>query len=59
MGGRIALAYTIRYPERVKALILESSSPGLVDEQDRAERKAADKLLAGRIIDEGIHIFCQ
>ena len=35
MGGRIALAYTIRYPERVRALILESSSPGLADEQDR------------------------
>lgn len=57
MGGRIALAYTTRYPERVKALILESSSPGLVDEQARSERKAADKLLAGRIIDEGIQSF--
>ena len=57
MGGRIALAYTIHYPERVKALILESSSPGLLNEQDREERKAADKLLANKIIDEGITSF--
>ena len=57
MGGRIALAYTIRYPERVRALILESSSPGLSDEQDRVDRREADKLLARKIIDEGITSF--
>ncbi len=57
MGGRISLAYTINYPERVKALILESSSPGLSEEQDRAARKAADKLLASKIIEEGITTF--
>lgn len=57
MGGRISLAYTIHYPKRIKALILESSSPGLSDEQDRVARKAADKLLANKIIEEGITSF--
>ncbi|MGN7388039.1 2-succinyl-6-hydroxy-2,4-cyclohexadiene-1-carboxylate synthase [Sporosarcina sp. SAFN-015] len=59
MGGRIALAYTIHYPNRVKALILESSSPGLLKEHDRMERKTADKLLASKIIDEGIASFVE
>lgn len=57
MGGRISLAYTIHYPKRVKALILESSSPGLLEEQARTERRTADKLLARKIIDEGITSF--
>lgn len=59
MGGRISLAYTIKYPERVKALILESSSPGLSEERDREERIKADKLLANKIIDEGIASFVE
>ena len=29
MGGRIALSFASRYPERVNKLILESTSPGL------------------------------
>lgn len=57
MGGRISLAYTIQYPQRVKALILESSSPGLQDAQARADRRTADELLAQKIIDEGITSF--
>ncbi|WP_252503897.1 2-succinyl-6-hydroxy-2,4-cyclohexadiene-1-carboxylate synthase [Sporosarcina sp. Marseille-Q4943] len=57
MGGRISLAYTIQYPKRVQALILESSSPGLFDERDRTARKAADKLLASKITEEGITSF--
>ncbi|WP_432360137.1 2-succinyl-6-hydroxy-2,4-cyclohexadiene-1-carboxylate synthase [Sporosarcina sp. UB5] len=59
MGGRIALAYTIHYPKRVKALVLESSSPGLLDEQDRLERELADKLLAKSIIEDGIYSFVE
>ncbi|MGG0667387.1 2-succinyl-6-hydroxy-2,4-cyclohexadiene-1-carboxylate synthase [Sporosarcina koreensis] len=57
MGGRISLAYTINYPKRVKALILESSSPGLSDARDREARKEADKLLASKIIADGITSF--
>ncbi|MFC5602347.1 2-succinyl-6-hydroxy-2,4-cyclohexadiene-1-carboxylate synthase [Sporosarcina koreensis] len=57
MGGRISLAYTVRYPKRVQALILESASPGLVDEQARTERRAADKALASKIMKRGIASF--
>ena len=57
MGGRISLAYTVHYPKRVKALILESSSPGLLEEKARLERKEADKVLANKIMNEGIPSF--
>ena len=57
MGGRIALAYTNKYPERVTSLLLESASPGLKTEHERIERKAADALLAKRILAEGISAF--
>lgn len=57
MGGRIALAYTKAYPNRVLSLLLESASPGLKTEQERIERKKADALLANRIQKEGILNF--
>ncbi|MDN4607800.1 2-succinyl-6-hydroxy-2,4-cyclohexadiene-1-carboxylate synthase [Sporosarcina highlanderae] len=57
MGGRIALAYTIHYPERVRSLILESASPGLKEETEREKRKHADALLAKKIIENGITSF--
>ena len=56
MGGRIALAYTVSHPRRVSSLILESSSPGLKTEEERVERKEADRRLAERIIDRR---YCQ
>ena len=59
MGGRIALAYTNKYPERVTSLLLESASPGLKTEQERIERKEADALLAKRIQHEGIPAFVE
>ena len=59
MGGRIALAYTIKYPERVTSLILESASPGLKTEQERIERREADELLAKKINSEGIPSFVE
>lgn len=57
MGGRIALGYTVEYPEKVNALILESSSPGLEDEADRRTRKAADQVLAQKLVDNGLESF--
>jgi len=57
MGGRIALAYTINYPNRISSLILESSSPGLKTEIERIERKSADKRLAERILKDGLPSF--
>lgn len=57
MGGRVALAYTDRYPERVSSLILESSSPGIKAELERIERSEADKKLSERIVRDGIPSF--
>lgn len=57
MGGRIALAFTIHYPEFVKGLLLESSSPGLKEERARLERINADGILAKKIIQNGITSF--
>ncbi|NYF25526.1 2-succinyl-6-hydroxy-2,4-cyclohexadiene-1-carboxylate synthase [Sporosarcina sp. JAI121] len=57
MGGRVALAYTVRYPKRVSSLILESSSPGLKTENERTERKEADSRLAERILTDGLPAF--
>lgn len=57
MGGRLALALALLYPEAVRSLILESASPGLGSEQERAERKASDEKLAQRIEKDGIAPF--
>ncbi len=57
MGGRLALHYSVRYPERVTALVLESSSPGLLRAEERSSRRAADDALAGRVLERGIEAF--
>lgn len=59
MGGRIALAYTIKHPKRVKTLILESASPGLLTESERKIRIEADKLLSNQIISKGMRNFVE
>lgn len=55
MGGRLALSYASQYP--VKKLILESSSPGLIDKEERLNRKQSDEQLADRILNEGLTSF--
>lgn len=57
MGGRIALSYTVKYPQRVTKLILESASPGLRTEKERATRKEADDQLAASIEAYGLQSF--
>ncbi|MEH7387536.1 2-succinyl-6-hydroxy-2,4-cyclohexadiene-1-carboxylate synthase [Bacillus sp. JJ1521] len=57
MGGRVALATAILYPTRVVSLILESSSPGIKTEEERAARRKSDDQLADRIDKEGIIKF--
>lgn len=46
MGGRIALHVALAAPERVSRLVLVSSSPGIEDARERAQRRAADRRLA-------------
>ncbi|MFE8698153.1 2-succinyl-6-hydroxy-2,4-cyclohexadiene-1-carboxylate synthase [Cytobacillus sp. FJAT-53684] len=57
MGGRLALTFAINYPERVRKLILESSSPGLEKEAEREARRIQDEKLATRIQQDGIQSF--
>jgi 2-succinyl-6-hydroxy-2,4-cyclohexadiene-1-carboxylate synthase len=57
MGGRIALSFALAYPERISGLVLESATPGLAAEKDRASRSERDKLLAARIETVGISAF--
>jgi len=57
MGGRLALAFTVRHPRRVRRLVLESASPGLATDPERARRRHEDEALAAWIEDNGIEAF--
>ena len=59
MGGRVALSYAVQYPEQIEKLLLESASPGLVDEGARQERIVADNALADFIEREGLEAFVE
>ena len=56
MGGRLALSFAIQYPEKVRKLVLESSSPGLKTEEER-NRRIQDEKLANLIQNNGIEEF--
>jgi len=57
MGGRLALAGAVTIPNRVSSLILESASPGLETEKERAGRRRADEALAEGILRGGMDAF--
>jgi len=57
MGGRVALAFAVRHPQRVGALLLESASPGLASAKARAARRDGDSALAQRILSDGLTAF--
>jgi 2-succinyl-6-hydroxy-2,4-cyclohexadiene-1-carboxylate synthase len=57
MGGRLALYLALAYPQMVAWLTLESASPGLDTESERAARRASDEALASRIERDGIPSF--
>ena len=59
MGGRLALSFAILYPVFVRKLILESSSPGLITEQERANRRMQDRKLCDLIQKNGIEKFVE
>ena len=57
MGGRVAMRVALHAPERVWALILESTSPGIAGAAERRARVRQDSMLAQRIRNEGVTAF--
>lgn len=57
LGGRLALSLAAKAPERVSALILESTSPGLRDVDARKARAEQDDRLAGTLEQDGLEPF--
>lgn len=49
MGGRIALHVALAAPERVSRLVLISTTAGIEDAEERAQRRARDRQLADEI----------
>jgi 2-succinyl-6-hydroxy-2,4-cyclohexadiene-1-carboxylate synthase len=57
MGARLALAFALRHPARVRRLVLESGSPGLRTRRQRLHRRAADERLAHLVQTLGVGPF--
>ena len=49
LGGRVAMHVALAAPERVSRLLIIAASPGIEDERERAERRAADRALADEL----------
>jgi 2-succinyl-6-hydroxy-2,4-cyclohexadiene-1-carboxylate synthase len=59
MGGRAALQFAVRHPERVQTLVLESASAGIESDVERLRRRQSDDALAERILGIGIAAFVE
>ena len=57
MGGRAAISFASAYPEKVFALILESTSAGIKDNAERKARYSSDEQLADYIVSHSIEEF--
>lgn len=57
MGGRLALYLAEHFPQHVRALSLESASPGLRTPEERAARVESDEALATFILSRGVKAF--
>ena len=57
MGGRVALYYAIYGTMTLSGLILESTSPGIEDEEQRVERQRVDDARAKVLNLAGIEVF--
>jgi 2-succinyl-6-hydroxy-2,4-cyclohexadiene-1-carboxylate synthase len=59
MGGRIALYLAVHFPQRIKAMVLESANPGIEDDSERIARAAMDDQRSAQLESEGIAVFVE
>jgi 2-succinyl-6-hydroxy-2,4-cyclohexadiene-1-carboxylate synthase len=57
MGGRAALSFAAKHPDRLNGLILESTTAGIKEQNERLQRTEEDNKLAEHILAEGIDKF--
>jgi 2-succinyl-6-hydroxy-2,4-cyclohexadiene-1-carboxylate synthase len=53
MGGRMALHVALDHPDVVRGLVLVGATPGIEDDQERADRRGRDLQLAIRLREAG------
>ncbi len=59
LGGRLAMYFALHFSKRVKSLVLESASPGLVGQNERRARRIEDDRRAAQIRSEGLERFLE
>ena len=57
LGGRTALSFANLFPEKVRHLFLESSSPGLATSEEQLARQVKDQALATMMDEQGLTAF--
>ncbi len=57
MGGRLGLYLAVMYPGRFERMVMESSSPGLKGNDERAERRRRDSQLADSLELQSFELF--
>jgi 2-succinyl-6-hydroxy-2,4-cyclohexadiene-1-carboxylate synthase len=57
LGARIALALAMRFPQRVRRLVLVGVAYGITDTNDRLARTRADETLAQALERDGVRSF--
>ena len=59
MGARLALYVALAHPDRCRALVVESGSPGLASEQERESRREWDESKAAELERQGLDAFLE
>ncbi len=57
LGGRVALQAVLSHPDRFRGLVLESTSAGIEDEEERRKRLQDDEAVAARLCETDMRSF--